>query len=230
MSGLAWFKCYPRDFNEGMAGLTLEERGAYVTLLNLIYARGGPIPEDVWWITSQLGCTRRTWVKVRAALIVKRKMYAVNFNGDDCLMNARAADEILKYSEISQKFSAAGKRGGRNSTTKRSKNKGKSQARLKPGSSQAQAITDTESEGRIEASKKASIPTRRAAPEARLDGASGFRVIGGGLGEPAAWADALRQAEIDHQHFSLSDPDFASEIAEFIEVATGKLAATGQAA
>lgn len=138
MSGLPWFKCYPRDFNEGMVGLTLEERGAYVTILNLIYSRGGPIPEDAWWITSQLGCTKRNWTKVRAALIVKGKLYAVNFNGVDSLMNGRAADEIQKHFEISQKFSESGARGGRNSASKRSKNNSEPEATLEPASSQPQ--------------------------------------------------------------------------------------------
>jgi len=225
MSGLAWFKCYPRDFNDGMAGLTLEERGAYVTILNLIYARGGPIPEDVWWLTSQLGCTKRTWVKVRAALIVKRKIYAVNINGIDSLMNERAAEEILKYSEISQKFAEAGKRGGSNSGTKRSKNNAETQARLKPGSSLGEPrLVDTDTEVKVEAPNRASTLNRRVASEARHDGASAFRVVEGGVSEREAWADAIRQAEADLPHFSQTDADFASEIAEFLALAVQHLA------
>jgi uncharacterized protein YdaU (DUF1376 family) len=133
-----------------MVGLTLEERGAYITILNLIYDRAGPIPEDAWWITSNLGCTTRTWVKVRAALIVKRKLYAVEIDGQPHLMNERADEEIGKLLDLHRTLSASGHRGGRNSTTKPNKNKEETQATLKPGLSQAQAlqiqITDTEEE------------------------------------------------------------------------------------
>lgn len=146
MTGLPWFKCYPRDFNEGMERLTLEERGAYVTILNLIYSRGGPIPEDVWWITSKLGCTKRTWVKIRAALIIKGKIFALSYNGEDCLMNARAAEELEKHAETSRKYSEAGKKGGQNSRPKAGKNNDLAEAGLSDGLSRAEAIQISEPE------------------------------------------------------------------------------------
>lgn len=148
MTGLPWFKCYPREFNEGMERLTLEERGAYVTLLNLIYAQGGPIADEAWWITNKLGCTKRTWVKLRAALIIKGKLFALNFNGEDCLMNERAAEEIEKQSETSRKLAEAGKKGGEISRPKPRKNNDSAQAGLQNGESQIEALqkseTDTE--------------------------------------------------------------------------------------
>lgn len=146
MTGAPWFKCYPRDFNDGMVGLTLEERGAYVTILNLIYSRGGPIPEDKWWITSQLGCTARTWVKVRAALILKRKLFEVVYNGSPSLMNGRAAHEIAEFSETSRKFSEAGAKGGRNSAAKRNEINAEPEAKLEAGLSQAQPYQISEPE------------------------------------------------------------------------------------
>ena len=135
-----WYRCFPRDFNEGMVGLTLEERGAYITLLNLIYARGGPIPEDAWWITSQLGCTKRAWVKLRAALIVKGKVFALNADGADCLMNARAAVEIAEREEFSKNRAEAGKKGGRKSRPKPNENNDNSEAELKLSLSKTEAI------------------------------------------------------------------------------------------
>lgn len=137
---VAWYRCFPRDFNEGMVGLTLEERGAYITVLNLIYARNAPIPEDVWWITSQLGCTKRAWVKIRAALILKGKIYAVNLNGVDCLMNGRAASEIAEREDFSKNRAAAGKRGGQNSRPKPNEINDNSEAELKLSLSTAKAI------------------------------------------------------------------------------------------
>jgi uncharacterized protein YdaU (DUF1376 family) len=140
VSGLPWFKCYPRDFNEGMMGLTLEERGAYITILNLIYARGAPIPEDTWWITSQLGCSARAWTKVRASLVVKRKLYEVEVDGQPHLMNRRAAEEIDCRTETSQKFATAGARGGRNSKAKARESNDLGQAKLDEGLSLDKAI------------------------------------------------------------------------------------------
>lgn len=144
-----WFKCYPRDFNEGMVGLTLEERGAYITILNLIYARGGPIPEDSWWITSQLGCTARAWAKVRASLVLKRKLRAVEIDGEPHLTNPRAESEIAEREKLSRTFSDAGRNGGRKSKSKSNENNDESEARLKPGLSLVKAISDTDTEGSV---------------------------------------------------------------------------------
>jgi uncharacterized protein YdaU (DUF1376 family) len=119
VSALPWFKCYPRDFREGMTGLTCEERGAYVTLLLLMYERGAPIADDDSWVAAQLWCSVRAWKKLRAALIVKGKIYALNYNGADCLMNRRAADELAKTAQICTSRSEAGKEGGKRSAAKR---------------------------------------------------------------------------------------------------------------
>lgn len=146
---LPWYACYPRDFNDGMIGLTLEERGAYITLLNLIYARGGPIPEDTWWITSQLGCTTRAWVKVRAALLLKRKLFTTELDGEPHLMNPRAEREIAERFETSKKFSDAGRRGGQKSRPKPKEINGVSEAPLKPGLSQAEACTQSQSQSSV---------------------------------------------------------------------------------
>jgi len=144
-----WFKCYPRDFNDGMVGLTLEERGAYITILNLIYARGGPIPEDQWWITSQLGCTARAWAKVRAALVLKRKLRAVEISGEPHLTNPRAELEIEGREKLSRTFAAAGRNGGRKSKPKSNENNDNAEAKLKPGLSLVEAISDTDTEGSV---------------------------------------------------------------------------------
>jgi len=110
MSGMSWFKCYPRDFNDGMIGLTLEERGAYVSILNVIYARGGPIPDDASYFRALLCVSGKGWSKVRAALVVKRKIYEVSIDGFPHLMNERAAKELEKSRKLSRNFSEAAQR------------------------------------------------------------------------------------------------------------------------
>lgn len=116
MSGMSWYKCYPRDFNDGMVGLTLEERGAYVSILNVIYSRGGPIPDDAGYFRALLCIGPKAWSKVRASLIAKRKIYALDLNGEPHLMNERAAKELEKNQRLSRNFSVAAQRRWENRT------------------------------------------------------------------------------------------------------------------
>lgn len=111
---LPWFKCNPRDFREGMVGLTREERGTYATVVMLIYERGGPIPDDdPAWIAGHLWCTVKAWKKDRASLIVKGKLYVVEVDGRPHLMNRRAAEELAAREALSEARSEAGKGNGR---------------------------------------------------------------------------------------------------------------------
>lgn len=120
MTALPWFKCYPRDFREGLAGLTPEERGAYATVLMLIYERGEAIPDDDAWIASHIWASVRVWKKIRASLIVKRRLFPVNLNGVDSLMDERAATELAKVAGVCAARSEAGKAGGKKSAEARS--------------------------------------------------------------------------------------------------------------
>lgn len=113
MSAFGWHPREHRAALDGMLMLTLEERGAYNTILDLIYDRGGPIPDDARWLAGWMGVSARRWAVIRASLIVKAKIYAVNLNGVDCLMNERAAKEIENQSEISRKSRETGAKGGR---------------------------------------------------------------------------------------------------------------------
>ena len=144
MSGLPWFKCYPRDFNDGMMGLTLEERGAYVTILNVIYARGGPIDDDPSYFRALLCCAPKSWLKIRASLIVKRKLFEVSVNGIPSLMNARAAVEIEENQEMRRKFSERGAKGGQKSQAILKENKGLTQQQVDLRSTIEESEADTE--------------------------------------------------------------------------------------
>lgn len=154
MSGLPWYKCYPRDFNDGLMGLTMEERGAYVTILNAIYSRGKPVEDDPSYWRAMLQCSGKAWSKVRASLIFKRKLFEVNVDGIPCLMNRRAADEIDQNRKVSEKFSEAGRRGGCKPRVKVNENNDMTKAYPKPRLSD----TDTEADKSIEAN--ASCPAK----------------------------------------------------------------------
>ena len=89
MGRLRWYKRDPRAALIGMAGLTLEERGAYNALLDLVYAGDGSFPNDERVICKMLGINRRRWKRLRDSLIAKGKIY---LNGNR-LHNERADSE-----------------------------------------------------------------------------------------------------------------------------------------
>lgn len=95
---LPWYKHNARDFLDGTSTLTLEERGAYITILDLIYLRGGPVPDEPRWLAGHCLITVRAWTKLRAALIVKGKLFAVDFHGQPSLSNGRATAELAQKS------------------------------------------------------------------------------------------------------------------------------------
>jgi uncharacterized protein YdaU (DUF1376 family) len=101
---LPWYKHNARDFLDGVSTLTLEERGAYITVLDLIYLRGGPVPDEPRFLAGHCLASVRAWKKLRAALILKGKLFEVNFNGQPSLANTRAAAELApKSAETSAK-------------------------------------------------------------------------------------------------------------------------------
>jgi uncharacterized protein YdaU (DUF1376 family) len=98
-----------------MLSLTLEERGAYNTILDLIYDRGGPVPDDARWLAGWMGVSLRRWGVIRSALILAGKLYEVSVNSVPSLMNQRAACELENQAKLSRKLSESGAKGGRNS-------------------------------------------------------------------------------------------------------------------
>lgn len=90
MGELRWYKRDPRAALTGMSVLTLEERGAYNTLLDLIYIHDGALEDDPKFISGWLRCDVRVWKRIRTSLIEKEKLY---LNGGK-LRNARADKEV----------------------------------------------------------------------------------------------------------------------------------------
>jgi uncharacterized protein YdaU (DUF1376 family) len=90
MGVIKWYKRGPNAALTGMASLTLEERGAYNTVLDLIYAHGGAIDDDSKFIAGWLRVDVRVWRRIRHRLVEGGKLYT---NGPT-LRNARADHEI----------------------------------------------------------------------------------------------------------------------------------------
>ena len=63
---LPWYRRYPDNFIAGTVGLTLEEKGAYSLVLDLMYVRGGPVPDEPRYIAQVLRVSERSvtgWLK-----------------------------------------------------------------------------------------------------------------------------------------------------------------------
>ena len=90
MSARPWYKRYGADFVFGTMGLPLDVRGAYSICIDLIYDRGGPIPDDARWLAGICGVSLRKWASIRDRLIGAGKL--IEQNG--YLINPRAFHEL----------------------------------------------------------------------------------------------------------------------------------------
>jgi uncharacterized protein YdaU (DUF1376 family) len=66
---LHWYKRNPRDWLDATRELSLEERGAYNDLLELMYLRDRPIPDEPVFISGFLRIHRHKWTRIREALL-----------------------------------------------------------------------------------------------------------------------------------------------------------------
>ena len=89
---LPYYPMYPRDFFEGTQRMSLELKGAYIMLLNLIYTRDGPVADEDGYLARYVGCSIRKWQKLRLELIGLGKIVVA----DGFIRNSRADEELLK--------------------------------------------------------------------------------------------------------------------------------------
>lgn len=90
MGQLKWYKRDPDAALSGMMGLSLEERGAYNTVLDLLYTRDGHLPDDERFIAGWLGADVRVWRRIRERLLMLGKLTVVG----GLITNLRATSEI----------------------------------------------------------------------------------------------------------------------------------------
>lgn len=109
MSGNPWHRRYHSDALAGMLSLTLEERGAYQTVLDLIYDRGGPIADNERLLAGYMNCSIRKWRTLRAALIEQGKLIA----SEGTLTNPRAEKQLENDAKTARKLAENGAKGGR---------------------------------------------------------------------------------------------------------------------
>lgn len=101
MGKLRWYKRDPDAALGGMMALTLEERGAYNTVLDLIYSRADELPDDDRFIAGWCNCDVRVWRRIKARLIGLGKLRVEN----GMLRNFRATSGVTEA--ISRVASAA---------------------------------------------------------------------------------------------------------------------------
>lgn len=92
MGDIKWYKRDPRAALTGMMELSLEERGAYTTVLDLIYSNDGEIEDEPRMISAWLRVDQRVWKRLRASLLKCGKLY---IHGTK-LRNKRADGEVLE--------------------------------------------------------------------------------------------------------------------------------------
>jgi len=86
-----WYKRYPSDVLASTLELNAAEKGAYTVLLDLMYARQGPLPDDVHFLTKAIGCSPQAWRKIRAHLFETGK---ITLTDEGLLANHRVMREL----------------------------------------------------------------------------------------------------------------------------------------
>src|SRR5262245_5341937 len=86
------YKRDPAAALEDMMVLTLEERGAYNTVLDLIFDRRGDVPDDDRFLASWMRCDTRIWRRIKQRLVALKKIEIVGGR----IINHRAEIELGK--------------------------------------------------------------------------------------------------------------------------------------
>lgn len=125
-----WYKHYPLDFYHGTEDLSIEEIGAYQLMLNLIYARQGPVADNDKFIAGHMRVSTRKWRAFRKRLLETGKL----FLEDGKLMNLRAQTELENCAKAARRQREHGAKGARTRDENRAranKNKDLNQGTLK---------------------------------------------------------------------------------------------------
>ena len=126
-----WYQRDVRAAINGMLHLTLEERGAYNTLIDHQYLMSGPLHDDDQYIAGLMGCDVRIWKRIKKQLLAKNRIEI----SDGRIADVRASYTIASRQATRSKRVAAGQLGGIASGQSR-KNKALAKANASPPSNQ----------------------------------------------------------------------------------------------
>src|SRR5690606_9618468 len=93
----------PHDFLVGVQGMGPDLIGAYIVILDLIYARGGELTRDDHHLAGVLGCSKRLATSLTNRLIEQGK---ISEEGS-ILVNFRAETELKLQRKASERRSKA---------------------------------------------------------------------------------------------------------------------------
>lgn len=100
---MTWYKHDPHDFLIGVQGMGPDLIGAYIVILDLIYARGGELTRDDHHLAGVLGCSKRLAKSLTDRLIEQGK---ISEEGS-ILVNFRAETELKQQRMVSERRSNA---------------------------------------------------------------------------------------------------------------------------
>lgn len=99
MGQIKWYKRDPEKALSGMLGLSLEERGAYNTVLDLIYVRDGKLPDDDYFIAGNMSVDVRVWRRLKKKLISLGKIKIIDGIIRDDMADVVLTDALAKVTQ-----------------------------------------------------------------------------------------------------------------------------------
>ncbi|OPB32140.1 hypothetical protein BAR153v2_011070 [Bartonella sp. AR 15-3] len=110
-NAMPWIRFHLDDWISSTDGMTLEQRGVYITLLVRMYDKKTPIREDFGTLARVCNCSQKKFAAIVEYLMRNDKLIET----DDGLWNMRGEEELRDFSDkkdhISQVRSEAGKKG-----------------------------------------------------------------------------------------------------------------------
>jgi uncharacterized protein YdaU (DUF1376 family) len=103
-----WYHRYPRDFLQETAAMSLEDCGAYATIIDLIFLFDSPVADNDAVIAGYLRCHVNKWRPIRQRLIESGHLVSVNGNLDVPSVNEEIAWRRSQHNRLRQ----VGHRGG----------------------------------------------------------------------------------------------------------------------
>lgn len=142
-------KFYKRDPNAaiaGMAELTMAQRGAYNSVLDLLYAADGDLPDDDLRVARMMSCHWREWAALKRQLIAIGKVWI-----EDGKLCARRVQETVKEAAD---FSQEQRRRASKGWQERKKAKENNDEPVPTGNANTATATPTEEKEEANASSK----------------------------------------------------------------------------
>lgn len=90
MENKPWVRFFSSNWLAGTSGLTVAEKGVFITLCALIYEHDGPIVRDDGRLARRCGCPKATFTKILAELVDQGKIDEAN----GFLVNSKCLSEI----------------------------------------------------------------------------------------------------------------------------------------